>query len=196
MKQKPPGAGKESLGTIDAPSLFTELDLSRTRIFLDLGCGPGKYSLEVLQHLSQEAMVIAVDLWEEGLRNLQESMKARDISRISPILADIGRGIPLKMDTVDVCLVANALHELILSKKNKEALREITRVLEPKGEPAVTEFKKVPGTGSPLHILIEANQLSDMVKSHGFRNVKVVETGPYNYLPIYRLEVNDAYGDH
>ena len=155
MKQKPPGAGKESLGIIDAPSLFTVLDLSRARIFLDLGCGPGKYSLEVLQHLSQEAMVIAVDLWEEGLRSLQESMKARDISRISPILADIGRGIPLKRDTVDVCLVANVLHDLAVSHKEKTALKEIARVLKPGNTLAIIEFKKIPGPpGPPLDIRI------------------------------------------
>ena len=197
MNQKPPGAGRNSFALIETHRLFQEIRLTREKVFLDLGCGPGSYSMTAAQYLPEQGKVFAIDLWEEGLHRLKKALAIRGISNVFPVLTDIGQSIPLKQDKVDVCLMANVLHGLILSKKDKGALQEIARVLKPRGKLAVIEFKKVPGTpGPPMDIRIGASQLSDMIEPYGFRNAKVVEIGPYNYLALYRLEVNNAYSNH
>jgi len=190
MNQKPPGAGRESLSLIEAPRLFSELGLSRVQVFLDLGCGPGKYSLEALRYLPEEGRIIALDLWHQGLKILKEAMAAKEISRIHPLLADIGQSIPLKENTVDLCLVANVLHDLAISRKEKKALKEIARVLKPRGTLAIIEFKKIPGPpGPPLAIRIGIQELREMVEPYGFELDRTTEIGPYHYLALFTLEI-------
>ena len=186
MKEKPPGAGKESFGLVDVARLFEELHLSRARIFLDLGCGPGKYSLEAARRLHPEGKVIAMDLWPEGLKLLKQAMVTHGVQNVFPVLVDLGQSIPLKDRSADVCLIANVLHDLACSRKEKEALNEMARVLKPQGTLAIVEYKKIPGPpGPPLEIRIGAQELPELVESYGFKLDKTMDVGPYHYLVLF-----------
>ena len=188
MKEKPPGAGKESFGLVDVARLFEELHLSRARIFLDLGCGPGKYSLEAARHIDGEGRVIAMDLWPEGLKLLKQAMVTHGVQNVFPVLVDLGQSIPLKDQSADVGLVANVLHDLAIYQKEKRALKETARVLKPQGILAIVEFKKIPGPpGPPLEIRIGAQELPELVKPYGFKLDKTMDIGPYHYLAVFRL---------
>lgn len=189
MNITPIGAGKDSFDLIDANKLFGELNLSEGMVLLDAGCGIGRYSLAATRYLGEQDRILALDLWKEGLSHLKRKIIARNIPNVLLTIADIGQGIPLKCNVVDMCLLANVLHGLILQGKEKGSLREIARVSKPGGRLAIIEFKKIAGPpGPPFNIRIGVSELSAIVAPHGFRHTKVVDIGPYNYLALYQLE--------
>lgn len=189
MNITPLGAGRDSFDLIDANKLFGELNLSEGMALLDAGCGIGRYSLVAARYLVDQGRVFALDLWKEGLNHLKGAIIAREIPNVLPVIADIGQGIPLKCNEVDVCLSANVFHGLVPQGKGKGSLREIARVLKPGGSLAIIEFKKIAGPpGPPFNIRIGVSELSAMVAPHGFRQTKVVDIGPYNYLTLYQRE--------
>ena len=75
-KTKPPGAGKSSFDLIEPEKLLGELPLRKDMLFLDLGCGAGDYTLAVAEVIGKHGVVVALDLWEEGIETLQERAAA------------------------------------------------------------------------------------------------------------------------
>ena len=45
-------------------------------LFLDLGCGAGNYTLAVAEVIGKHGVVVALDLWEQGIETLQERAAA------------------------------------------------------------------------------------------------------------------------
>lgn len=184
----PPGAGKSSFELIDRTTLFNELPISKGMIFLDMGCGSGNYTLAAAEILGSEGVLYSIDLWEEGIAFLREQASAKGINNIEAIVADIGEYIPVESSTVDICLVATVLHDLVQIGAAENALKEAARVLRPQGVLAVIEFNKVDGPpGPPIHIRLTPEQVEEMVIPHGFGKTKIVAVGPYNYLMLFSV---------
>ena len=186
-KAHPPGAGKDSFSIVDTERLFQLLPLSRCRVLLDLGCGRGTYSLALAGATSSR--ILAIDLWWKGLEELAKALAERKLPRVYPILADIGQGIPAKGAAVDLCLMVNVFHEMVIQKKESKALEEVSRVLKPLGTLAIIEFKLLPGPpGPPIHIRIGPEELKDKVEPHGFKKEKVTSIGRYSYLAMFHRQ--------
>lgn len=184
---RPPGAGKSSFDLIDTRKLFGHLDIPEGSTFLDLGCGSGAYSVFAAGLVGIRGQVIAVDLWDEGIASLQRRMSELGIANIRTIIADIGKPLPqLADDSIDLCFMATVLHDLVEAGTSEGALREIRRIVAPRGHLAIVEFKKTEGPpGPPLKIRLSPEELADIVKPYGFTGQGVFELGPHNYLAIF-----------
>jgi ubiquinone/menaquinone biosynthesis C-methylase UbiE len=104
---------------------------------LDVGCGPGTFSIAMAKMVGESGKVIAVDLQEEMLQILRKKAAQQGLeSRIVTHKSDPDRiGISEK---VDFALAFYMVHEV----PNAEAfLREIVSVLKPKGKLLVVEPK-------------------------------------------------------
>jgi len=104
---------------------------------LDVGCGPGTFSIAMAKMVGESGKVIAVDLQEEMLQILRKKAAQQGLeSRIVAHKSDPDRiGISEK---VDFALAFYMVHEV----PNAEAfLREIVSVLKPKGKLLVVEPK-------------------------------------------------------
>ena len=189
MNDKPVGAGKSSFALIDEDRLFGALPLSGKTGFLDVACGNGAYSMALSERVDEGAVIYAVDLWKDGLDELESTMHARGIGNIRVELADISQGTLLSDESVDLCLMASVLHDFAQDNVAGDALREIVRVIKPGGELAVVEFKKMEGPpGPPIEIRITPEQVEQAVAPFGFTPVAdTLDVGPYHYLCRFKL---------
>ena len=189
MSQKPIAAGKSSFDLVDRQTLFKALEPSQARSVLNCCCGWGAYALPIARLLSPGATLHAVDLWAEGIERLKEEASREGLHNVTALVADVGKSIPLDDDSVDLCLVATALHDLIQDGTHQGAIREIKRDLRPDGRLAVTEFKKKEGPpGPPLSIRLSPRELEEILGAHGLlpEDTQGLTLGEHTYLSIFR----------
>ena len=190
MEKHVPGVGKSSFGLIDSKKLFERLGIERGSTFVDLGCGRGEYAIEAALRIGEEGKVYGIDLWEEGLVALVKKAESRDLSQLTVFAADICAMLPLQDQSVDVCLVAAVLHDLVREGCADRTLEEARRILRPQGMLAIVEFKKFDGhPGPPIDVKLSPDQLEQIVSVHGFTRKEVIEIGPYNYLAVFQAPV-------
>ena len=187
MRGKPIAAGKSSFDLIDPIRLFSELQLKKNTVLLDLACGSGSYAIAASEYIGDEGKIYAFDLWQEGIDSLRQVTAARRIKNIHAGVADISVDIPAVNNSIDVCLMATVLHDLVEDNTEEGTLLQVCRVLKPDGLLAIIEFNKVEGKpGPPVQIRLSPAELDNLLAPYGFRPVKTVEVGQFNYLAIYR----------
>jgi ubiquinone/menaquinone biosynthesis C-methylase UbiE len=187
MNDKPIAAGTSSFELIDPTLLFDELKLEKGSRFLDLACGLGKYSIFASQYIDREGVIYAVDLWEEGIKELEKEIYAGQIENIKTIITDISLNIPIENGSIDTCLMATVVHDLVYDKTEAGTLEQVKKVMRNDGVLAVLEFKKInPPPGPPLEIRLTPDQLDSIVGPYGFIRNRTTDFGNYTYLSLYR----------
>ncbi len=190
MERKPIAAGKSSFDLVDVAKVFSELNLKAGMAFLDVACGRGAYSLAASRYVGPKGHVYAVDLWEEGIVALQEELKAKAMWNVSAHLADVSSHIPVADQSIDSCLVATVLHDLLSIQKAEGTLSEIRRVTKEGGTVAVIEFKKIEGPpGPPIGIRITNDELIQTCRPFALAPIKTLDVGPYNYLTLFTRQM-------
>ena len=102
---------------------------------LDIGCGPGFFSLEMAQLVGASGRVIASDLQEGMLRKLKEKIRGTELeARIT--LHKCEENKVSVLDKVDFILVFYMLHEV---PDQEEFLDEIKSILKPNGQVLIVE---------------------------------------------------------
>ena len=181
--QKPHGAGRSSFEFIDIDRLFQYLSLMTSTVFLDLGCGKGNYALAAARAVGPLGVVYGIDVWQEGLDELEKRAASDDLHNIITIRANLNEHIPLQGATVDVCFMATVLHDLLRESSGEIAITEIARVLRPGGRLCIVEFKKVEdGPGPPLSVRLSPEETEKIVTSFGFVRDLITEISPFHYL--------------
>ena len=183
---RPRGAGKSSFELIDAAELFRVLAPKPGGEWLDMGCGAGMYTLAMAERAGDGGLVHAVDLWAEGIGNLRAEIGLRGLKNIRPLVADLGKPLPLRGDSMDGILMAAVLHDLREEGIQDGALAEVRRLLKRHGMFAVVEFKKIPGPpGPPVSVRLSPGDVGALVLPFGFRQTGLHEIGPYHYLMTF-----------
>jgi ubiquinone/menaquinone biosynthesis C-methylase UbiE len=190
---KPRGAGKSSFPFIDHERLFQKLPLQKGSTFVDLACGPGDYVIAASHAVGDEGLVYGVDIWEESIASLFERTKTQGIKNVRTIVANVGYRLPIQSGSVDVCLIATVLHDLVQEQIEGKALEEAARILKSGGTLAVVEFKKEEGpVGPPVSIRLAPEEVQSLVLPHGFSKQAFQELGPHHYLITFALIRNSA----
>jgi ubiquinone/menaquinone biosynthesis C-methylase UbiE len=186
MKEKPIAAGKSSFSLIDSRKLFSEMGLAKNITLLDVACGIGAYAMAASPYVGLSGKIVAIDLWKDGIDILKSEIQTKNISNIFPRVADVSRHIPMADRSVDVCLLAAVLHDLVQDSTDQGTLKEIARTLKPDGQLAVVEFKKKEGPpGPPMEIRISPKALEAFLQPFKLLPAKTVEMGEHLYLSIY-----------
>jgi len=186
MPHKPIAAGKSSFDLVDFATFLSALDPGENALVLDVACGAGNYAIEIARHLAKTGRVHALDLWEEGITRLKLRAGSLSLENIDAEICDVSRKIPLGDASVDICLMATVLHDLVEDGTHEGTLREIIRVLKPHGRLAVVEFKKMPGPpGPPEKVRLSPEELVALLASFGFKPGKTIELGPVIYFSLF-----------
>jgi ubiquinone/menaquinone biosynthesis C-methylase UbiE len=189
MRPKPPiASGKSSYDLIDSDKFWRLLSIEPGITVLDLACGAGSYTLPLAGQVGPQGKVIAVDLWSEGIAQLQSDAHERQLQNIEARVADAGQALPLADRCVDLCLMATVLHDFVQTGIAAHVLEEAARVLKPQGVMALVEFKKETSPhGPPRGIRLSVEDLAVMVQRLGFiRFSGVTDLGPDLYAALFR----------
>lgn len=128
---------------------------------LDLGCGPGFFTLEMARMVGQSGRVIAADIQEGMLQKLKEKIQGTELEkRITLHRCEKNRiGIT---DTVNIVLAFYMVHEVT---DKKILFEEISRILEPGGQMFISE--------PPFHVSQKAfAKMIQIAKNAGFTDTR------------------------
>ena len=102
---------------------------------LDIGCGPGFFSIEIAQMVGDSGRVIASDLQEGMLEKLRDKIKGTELDKRITLHKCEENKIGVS-DEIDFVLLFYTVHEV----PNKEALfNEIRTILKPNGQVLIVE---------------------------------------------------------
>jgi ubiquinone/menaquinone biosynthesis C-methylase UbiE len=104
---------------------------------LDLGCGPGFFSVEIAKMLNDSGKVIAADLQQGMLEKINKKIKGTELEQRIKIhkCEDIKIGVT---ENVDFVLVFYMIHEV---PNQDNLLRELKSILKPDGKIFIIEPK-------------------------------------------------------
>ena len=166
----------------DPEQVFAALRLNDGDCFVDIGCGPGDYSLEAAIRIGKTGLVYSLDRDNGMINALAVIADNRGVTNINAITADMTVSLPLESQYADVVFMATVLHGVNLGKHGDMLFNEIRRILKPGGRMAIVECKKEDQPwGPPIHIRLSPDQIREVVLPFGFKETDLVDLGK-NYL--------------
>ncbi len=142
--------------------MLDKLELKKDSTVLELGCGPGYFSIELARAIPQGKLVL-FDIQQEMLDMAKKRMENAKIINVEYLQGD-ACVLPMKNREFDAVLMASVLGEI--SDRNA-CLQEVIRVLRPGGLLAVTELK----AGDPH--AIKPSEIRQYTKEAGFIHHKI-----------------------
>ena len=102
---------------------------------LDVGCGPGLFSIDMAQMVGESGRVIAADLQEGMLQKLREKIKGTELEGRIRLHKCEEDAISVS-ENVDFVLLFYVVHEV---KNKKKFFNEIVNILKPNGQMLIVE---------------------------------------------------------
>ena len=179
--------GSSSYKMHNSEMLLREFNLKKGDNVLDLGSGPGDYSIEISKLIGNEGQVISIDKDKDVIEYLNERIIKNNIQNIKTFVANIKEKIPLKDNSIDICVIITVLHTLNIKKIGNDFFSEVKRVLKPNGHLITIDVKKKDmGFGPPLNMRISSDELEEIVEFVGFKKERFVDLN-YNYMMEFRI---------
>jgi len=132
------------------------IDTGRT--VLELGPGPGYFSVEVARRLGSEGRLVCVDIQSEMIGALRRRLLREGVSNALPTVGD-ALALPLADCSVDCAFLVTVLGEV---PDRPKALAELRRVLKPGGILSIAEILPDPAYQFP-------DVVRDLCRASGFR---------------------------
>jgi ubiquinone/menaquinone biosynthesis C-methylase UbiE len=113
---------------------------------LDLGCGPGVYTLEMAEMVGENGMVVAADIQEGMLQMVQKKIQGTPLDKIIELHKTSQNSLDLSLKA-DFTLAFYVLHEIPGKENLYRELHSLLKpggkllVIEPKGHVSKKEFK-------------------------------------------------------
>jgi ubiquinone/menaquinone biosynthesis C-methylase UbiE len=124
------------------------MDIREGMQVVELGPGPGTYTVEASRRVGSSGHITAVDLQPGMIARLDATLRTAGVTNVTPRVASAYE-LPLPDGSVDRAFMVTVLAEI---PDPVRALREIRRVLRPDGRLAVGEF--LPDPDYPLRATV------------------------------------------
>jgi ubiquinone/menaquinone biosynthesis C-methylase UbiE len=132
--------------------------VDRGHTVLELGPGPGYFSVEVARRLGPEGRLVCVDIQPEMIGALRRRLLRERVTNASPVVGN-ALGLPLTEGSVDRAFLVTVLGEV---PDRARTLAELRRVLKPGGIMSITETLPDPDYQFP-------DVVRDLCRASGFR---------------------------
>jgi ubiquinone/menaquinone biosynthesis C-methylase UbiE len=149
--------------------LIQRANIEKGMRVLDAGCGPGRVTIPLAEHVGPEGEVVALDVQESMLARLADRIRERGLTNVRSIRAALGKGT-LEVEQFDRAIMVTVLGEV---PDREAALREIYAALKPGGLLSITEILPDPHYQSRRTVRAMADRV-------GF-NVEEVHSGLRSY---------------
>ena len=164
--------------------VFENLALKPESTFVDMGCGPGDYSVRAAREIGPKGLVFALDSNKQMLNEVCRLAEENDLENIATVDADMVSSLPFGDETVDVCFMSTSLHCMDLNECGQKIFTEVLRVLKSGGAVAVLECKKEEmDFGPPMSMRISADDIKAVAEPLGFVTTSYLDLG-VNYLIV------------
>lgn len=167
------------------PQFLQQLAIQRGQAALDLGCGPGFWTLPLADIVGPTGKVWALDVSQEMLDTLAEQQPP---AHVIPVLGELPQ-IELETAVVDFTWAAFVYHEVEIGLTN-----EMWRVTRPGGQVAILEWRPdtVKQSGPPAHHRVWPDDVMQALKQAGFSQIKEIWQDADAYLiTAERMAEND-----
>ncbi len=159
--------------------LVAELNLKQGSVVMDIGCGSGAYTVALARAVGNTGKVYAIDINREILHTLANTLEKNSILNVDTLWADIESEIPVDAYSADAVVLSNVLFQL---EDIDKALNNIEKVLKPKGEMLVVEWKESSvGIGPHTSQVISEEEIEKILLKHKIRIVRRLSAGSYHY---------------
>lgn len=115
--------------------VLNRIDIRPGERVLELGPGPGTFTVDAAQRTGPEGRLIAVDIQPEMIERVEERVRAAGLSNVETHVAS-AHDLPLADGSVDRAFLITVLPEI---PEPRRALAELRRVLRPGGLLSITE---------------------------------------------------------
>jgi ubiquinone/menaquinone biosynthesis C-methylase UbiE len=102
---------------------------------LELGPGPGAFTVDAAQRTGSEGRIIAVDIQPEMIARVEERVREANLTNVETRVAGAYE-LPLESESIDRAFLVTVLPEI---PDQNRALAELWRVIKPGGQLSVTE---------------------------------------------------------
>lgn len=157
------------------------LGLNPGDVVVDLGAGSGAYAKVAAKAVTARGTVYAVDLNRDLLTRLKQDATTEHLLNIDTVWGDIEKenGVQLTSHLADAILLCNTL---FMVEDKEDLLKEIKRLLKPKGKVLVVEWSDSHGGVGPHkdHVFEEEAAKSIFIK-HGFTISHISDDASYHY---------------
>ena len=159
------------------PVFLARFDLRPGMTILDLGCGPGFWTLPLAELVGPTGLVWAIDASQELLDSLAERKPPPQVRPRKGTLPNID----LASRSVDFAWIALVFHEV---DRPDAVAAETLRVLKPSGRLALLEWRPdgISDHNPPRDIRITPDQLCTFLSSAGFVDARMTWQDDDNYL--------------
>jgi SAM-dependent methyltransferase len=128
---------------IDAPGLMKEAGLKPGHKVLEVGCGPGFFTIPAAEIVGDKGMLYAVDVHPRAIERVRKKIEKRGLNNVQPMLANAS-DTGLAGQSIDAVFMFGL--PFIVGGSEK-VLVEMRRILKPGG---ILSFKKVRGSENGL----------------------------------------------
>lgn len=167
---------------LDPERLLDRVGVQPGMAVADLGAGPGFFTLPIAARVGPAGQVYATDISPEMIAVLEQRGLP---SHVRTVLAEESR-FAIPDGAVDLAFLGFVLHELT---HPTDFLREVRRVLRPKGGLVVLEWvPQEEEMGPPLHERLSTARSTEILRAGGFEVREHGEANVSNYFLIAEAE--------
>ncbi len=162
-----------------------QFSLARGVHVVDFGAGTGAYSFAASAAVG-DGKVYAVDVQKDMLTKLQNEARARGLTNIEIVWADLDKpnGTKLRPDFVDAVIASNVFFQF---EQKETACLEIKRILKPGGRVLVIDWlSSFGGLGPEAGAVFSENNARELFLKNGFKEDRVINAGANHYGIIFR----------
>ncbi len=160
------------------------LELKDGMQIADFGCGSGFFSIPIAEHLKRGGKVYAIDIQKGALESVRSQARAKNLSNVTPIWADleVPHTTKIKEGTLDLVIVSNIIFQV---GRKKVIFQEANFLLKPQGKLIVVEWAENALFGPPKNHRLSKSQILNLAREQNFLLERELDLSATHYAVIF-----------